>query len=163
MLAALLTRKIKAGPELCELRMSCAEAEAAKDALAKAAYERVFDLLVQYVNQSLTHECAAFVPIPRTLTTTNHHQQELNPPSPPTAHNHPHHPHPVRNDCIFNLGHTPLLASWSVTASPHLPASASVQHSASQICLLDIFGMEILAVNGFEQLLSECLRLELSL
>ncbi|KAL1518502.1 hypothetical protein AB1Y20_002793 [Prymnesium parvum] len=85
LLEVLLRRTIVAGTELCELRMSCAEATAARDALAKASYERVFDLLVHYVNLSLSQE--------------------------------------------------------------------GQRHSKAEICLLDIFGMETLAVNGFEQLL----------
>lgn len=49
----LVRRTIVAGTELCELRMSCSEAETARDALAKACYEQLFDRLVLFVNQSL--------------------------------------------------------------------------------------------------------------
>ena len=50
---AITRRTIAAGSELCELRMSCPEACAARDALAKATYERVFDALIELINQRL--------------------------------------------------------------------------------------------------------------
>ena len=41
---AMLRRTITAGSEQCELNKSVKEAEASRDALAKAAYERLFDV-----------------------------------------------------------------------------------------------------------------------
>ena len=59
LLRALTTRTIAAGSELCELQKSDVEAATSRDALAKAAYERLFDALVLLVNASLAGACSA--------------------------------------------------------------------------------------------------------
>ena len=59
MLRALTTRTIAAGSELCELQKSDVEAATSRDALAKAAYERLFDALILLVNASLAGASSA--------------------------------------------------------------------------------------------------------
>ena len=59
LLRALTTRTIAAGSELCELQKSDAEAATSRDALAKAAYERLFDALILLVNASLAGASSA--------------------------------------------------------------------------------------------------------
>ena len=56
---ALTTRTIAAGSELCELQKSDVEAATSRDALAKAAYERLFDALILLVNASLAGASSA--------------------------------------------------------------------------------------------------------
>jgi len=59
LLRALTTRTIAAGSELCELQKSDVEAATSRDALAKAAYERLFDALILLVNASLAGASSA--------------------------------------------------------------------------------------------------------
>jgi myosin-5 len=50
---ALTSRTIAAGAELCVLSKTLAQAEASRDALAKAIYERLFDAIVEALNEAL--------------------------------------------------------------------------------------------------------------
>ena len=86
---ALTRRTITAGTELCELRKSVSEAIASRDALAKATYEKLFDVLMELINARLAES----------------------------------------------------------------GSSGTKSEKGGFIGLLDIFGSEVFAVNGFEQLL----------
>ena len=108
----LLKRTIVAGTELCELRKSCAEAEAARDALAKALYERLFDFLVETINRSLASDGG-----------------------------------------VAGRGAVAGGGAVAGRASGRAAGGGGAVGGANVICLLDIFGMECLQVNGFDQLL----------